>query len=371
MLSSILIARALAPAGLGELSLLQNLCLLISPLTHFGTKGNLLREIGRGEGPALLKTSNLLSIFCSLLGLVLLAPTSLFLPSHLGIIAPLCFLLHCAGESIEQKASRIYLLHICLEKEIWWSHRILILTALLKVLCAVCLANELLIPALFACGTLQSALQCLKNHTLVQKLPASLQPSTPANLTTLKTLLSESWPLTPPQILGQISKTSAPFLIASTWGNTALGIYAIALKHSIFYTLASQMLHERHLHKQTSQTALQYALLFTIPTLLTLPLIPVLYGPAFSACVLWSLCLIPTHILTVISLGHAQNLHTQNFSRLSVQKSLSSHLLTILLNLCLIPPYGLAGAVIASTLGLLLPLCLHPSKPLLPPPQQN
>jgi O-antigen/teichoic acid export membrane protein len=310
----------------------------------------------------------LLSLLCSITGFLLLAPTSVLLPTTLETLAPLCFLLHCAGEGIERKASRLYLLHLCLEKEIRWSHRIVILTALLKILCAFYLPNNLLIPSLFACGTIQSLLQGIKNHVLLKGVPLPLQATAPASLSTFQRLFSESWPLTPPQILGQLSKTSAPFLLASTWGNETLGIYALALKHSIFYSIATQMLHERHLDKQNWRNGLQYAALFTLPTILTLPLIPLLYGAAFYDALFWSLCLIPTHILTLVSIAHSQNLHTQNLSATAAQRSLLSHLLTLALNLYLIPSYGIAGSVIAAPLGL-VPLYLPRTKT--PPPSPS
>ena len=352
----LLVARQLAPEGTGNLAILQSLCLLVTPLILFGIQGPLIRELNKNFDPQLIRTANFMAWTTSLLSFLLLLPAAWLAPAQIQPLAPLCFFLYCLGEGYELKASRLYLLKHNLEAEIRLSNYSLLACGLLKALCAFSLPQYAIIPALFACSSLHCFLLRWKNSHLLP-LPSSSKPSRKI----LSQLISQNWLASLPQILGQISKCSSPLILAASHGSVAVGILAITLKHSVFFTIGGKMLQERYFNSQTGKLGFKYAMLATLPTLATLPLIPLLYGSPFKDAAFWSACFLPLHILSLVNLGQIQNLHARNLSQKAAAYGSLGHLSCILLNLLLIPYWGILGVAVASTLGVAVQVLSRPS----------
>ena len=347
LITGILLARALKPEGLGELSLLQSYCFLITPLTQFSTKANLLTALEKSNIQA--AASNILTFWGSLLGFLCLLPLCILTP-HLQTIAPLCFLLFCLSEGLEKKASKILLLKENLLPQISWQHKTQLLSSALKILCAYTLPLPLAIPALFGCQTIQSLMQRKWGEKQIKKLPELPKLPEPSWEDLIDLAKASLLPL-PSQILGQLCKSSGPILLMQFYGLGALGLYAAALKHGTLFSISQQLLYERHLNKQSTNLAIKYSLGTLAVAIPTLPLLSLLYGNNYPNIGWVAGLLIPSHMLSLLGAGQTQTLYNSVDQKKIPLVSSIAHILTLIANLTLIPLGGIVGIITATTLG--------------------
>ena len=351
ILSGVVLAHALSPAGMGQLNLIQGFCLMATPLLELGTKGNLYREIAGANPEKWIKAANTLSIITGSVALIGLLAT------RQPAITNLCFLLACYTLAIEHRATSIGLLKTNLTGKLKRDIVANTLGSAFRIAGAL-LANNpnTIIVLVFGSYIVEATIRRISNETLTKKLPGT-EPET------LKALTKESLWILPSQFAGQLTANANRFWIEASHGLAILGTFGVAQRQGIAFTLANQLLYERHFAKPSLKIACAFAASAALVTLLSCPLIPFLYGKGFHDAITWSIWLLIPNILGTLGATSNLKLVRNRQIKTSTLTLLTGTGVTLGLNALLISPFGIPGTAMAlaggSALQLLLQTNLH------------
>lgn len=200
-----------------------------------------------------------------------------------------------------------------------------------------------------------------------------------------KNLLKESWPLALTATFIMIYVRIDQLMLFQMKGAEAVGHYAAAVRLTEVFNIipAAFMISVFPLmskYFETSKESLtraytlsfRYMLMFIIPvavgtTLLSKPIISLIYGERFLPSVAALSILIWSEVFVFFGIVHKQTLISTNKQRLDFIFTSTSAVINVVLNLILIPRHGIMGAAIATafsyTWGLVLSLFLNVTRP--------
>jgi O-antigen/teichoic acid export membrane protein len=383
LVSSIFIARNLGPASLGELALIQTLILLVKPLLDTGTKGYLIREFVKDNqiasqlqwAKAATRVSTKTSIIIlAIVGLLstLLSTTTLLLPYGGAQNALPKFLSnpqtpllwgYCLGFVVlsnifEEKGYAQLLLLKDIKKYLYRNLVVSSSSSVLRVALALTISSHTLLIALFFTTMgLEHIVKGIWNKAAIKKYNSNspLMPKVCSKKE--KILLKESINHLPSELsLG--AEGQIPKLLLSNLGGEMLGNYTVAQKNTIISKTLNRMSHDNDLHNPSIKVGVKYALLAAILSILTPPLIPILYGEGFKDAVLYAYLLILPSILTIVGAKITTKLIKQSMTTAASKINIIGVTISALLCIALIPNYNVWGAVLGLSTGWIIQISL-------------
>ncbi len=185
-------------------------------------------------------------------------------------------------------------------------------------------------------------------------------------LKVMKNLLKDSWPLILSGIAVMIYMRIDQVMIGNMIGNVQLGIYSAAVKVSESWLflpmiIASSVLpaiikakkKNRKLYLEKLQTLYDLFTWFTISvaviiTFLSPFIIKILYGANYADSAIILSIIIWTGIFSFLGVASSQYLVAENITKVSFYRTGFGAIINVLLNIILIPIYGIIGAAIAT-----------------------
>lgn len=183
-------------------------------------------------------------------------------------------------------------------------------------------------------------------------------------------LARESWPLALAGIFIIIFTRIDQVMLSMMRGDAAVGYYAAsvnlvealgiipnAFMLSVFPLLSRFFATSRDIHKRTYALSFKYMAILAIPiavgtTLLANPIIPFIYGNQFLPSVIVLQILIWANVFIFTGTIHYQLLISASKQKYGFLFSGTTAVLNVVLNLGLIPRYGIVGAAIATAISL-------------------
>jgi len=201
------------------------------------------------------------------------------------------------------------------------------------------------------------------------KLKTKRHISWKVNFDKMKGLLSDSWPLILTIVAISIYMRIDQVMIKAILNVTAVGYYSVAvniaemfyiipviLTSALFPAIINAKLKGEKLYYDRLQKL--FVALFWIAlgiaifiSIIAKPLISVLYGPKYSESVGVLSLLIWASIFVFLGVGRSQWMISENLQLFSMFYQISGAVLNILLNMFLIPAYGIQGAAIATIIS--------------------
>lgn len=187
-----------------------------------------------------------------------------------------------------------------------------------------------------------------------------------ARFETMKELLKDSWPLILSGVAIAIYMRIDQIMIGSMLGDTELGVYSVAVKlseawyflpmiitASVFPAILKAKKKSKELYLERMQKLYDAFTWFTIPiaiivALLSSYIIGILFGDEFIQASLVLSILIFSGVFTFLGVASSKYLISENLTKISFYRTVLGLIINILLNVMLIPVYGIIGAAIAT-----------------------
>jgi O-antigen/teichoic acid export membrane protein len=381
LVSSIFIARNLGPTNLGELALIQTLILLVKPLLDAGTKGYLIREFvkdtqittqlqwARAATRVSTKTSMIVLVVVWLLS-TLLSTANMLVPEgtqndlpkilsnpQIPLLWGYCLGFVVISNIFEEKGYAQLLLLKDIKRYLYQNLIVNSGSSILKVALALTIGSPTLLIALFFTTMgLEHIVKGVWNRQAIKKYNNdTLIPGTCSKKE--KILLKESINHLPSELsLG--AEGQVPKLLLSNLGGDMLGNYTVAQKNTIISRTLNRMSHDNDLHNPSIKVGVKYALLATVLSMLTPPLIPILYGEEFKDAVLYAYLLILPGVLTIVGAKITTKLIKQSLTTAASKINIVGVTVSALLCIALMPSYNVWGAVLGLCTGWIIQISL-------------
>ncbi len=190
-----------------------------------------------------------------------------------------------------------------------------------------------------------------------------------ARLKVMKNLLKDSWPLILSGIAIMIYMKIDQVMIGNMLGQKELGIYSAAVKlseawyflpmiitTSVFPAILNARKKSRELYLKRMQTLYDFFTWFTISvallvTFLSPFIINILYGADYALSVPVLSILIFSGTFTFLGVASSKYLIAENLIKISFYRTNIGLIVNILLNIILIPKYGIIGASISTLIS--------------------
>jgi O-antigen/teichoic acid export membrane protein len=185
----------------------------------------------------------------------------------------------------------------------------------------------------------------------------------------MKSLLKDSWPLILSGIAIMIYMRIDQIMIGSMLSDQAVGIYSAAVKlsetwyflpmiitASVFPAILNARKKSKELYLKRIQTLYDAFTWFTISvalvvTLLSPFIINLLYGSAFAEAATVLSIHIWAGVFVFWGVASSQYLVAENLTKISFYRTLAGGIINIILNIVLIPIYGIIGAAVATVIS--------------------
>lgn len=187
-----------------------------------------------------------------------------------------------------------------------------------------------------------------------------------AKFETMKELLSDSWPLILSGVAVAMYMKIDQVMIGSMLGNEDLGIYSVAVKlaetwyflpmiitASVFPAILKAKKKSKELYLARIQKLYDAFTWFTIPVsiiiaILSPHIVGILFGDEFMQSSLILSILIFSGVFIFLGVASSKYLISENLTNVLFFRSLIGLFINILLNMILIPSYGIIGSAIAT-----------------------
>lgn len=382
LVSSIFVARNLGPSALGELAIIQTIIILLKPILDAGTRGYLIRELilspNKSTQLQWARAGESISTKVSLYVLLIIVFVLLILPCipqapYLQL--PINELLwgYCLGFVIfanlfEKKGHSQILLLTNIKSYLKRNLIINVASSMLKLLGALTIESKpLLIGFFFTTIGLEYFAKGLWNKIDLKKdnKPNNKPNNKPKNETALLKpkkikLFKEAIKYLPSE-LSLASEGQVPRIWLANLGDpigSTLGNFSVAQKNGIVMKTLNKISHDNDITNPSLKTGLKYATLGAVISALTAPLIPLLYGKDFSDATYYAYILIVPGFLTLIGSKISNKLIRQSMTGAASKINILGVLMSLALCWLLIPPYQVAGASIALSIGWLTQISL-------------
>lgn len=189
------------------------------------------------------------------------------------------------------------------------------------------------------------------------------------NKNVAKNLLKDSWPLILSSIAISIYMKIDQVMIKNILGNEQAGVYAVAVKLSeVWYfipslictSLSPAIIKSVTINKELFENRLKklYFLMFWISfsiasttTILAYPIIKILFGTAYIGAITTLQIYVWAGIGVSLGVAVSQSLLANNLTKISFYNTLLGAIINIILNIILIPKFGINGAAIATLIS--------------------
>lgn len=364
------IARYLGPAQYGLLSYASSFAGLFAIFASLGIDSILNRElVSRPENKEkLLGSGFIIKIVGSILAIVLIVITLFFIKADwttdvLIIISALSFVFNAFG------VIDIYFQSQVLAKNTVRVQIIsLIITSSLKILFIFLHLGIIY----FAIAYLVDAFILATGFIISYKKTGLHISKWKFDKGIIKMLIKNSWPLIFSGVAAAIYMKIDQVMIKNMMGNEAVGLYSVASKISeVWYFIPSlicaslfpAIVNAKNTNRVVYEKRLQnlYSLMFYISTLIAIPisiLASFIIVNLFGIEYLGSVSALKIHIWAGVGVfwGYAitQYLITENYTKIYLAITTIGAVLNIILNLILIPKYGINGAAIATVVSYII-----------------
>ncbi|WP_457549426.1 flippase [Archaeoglobus sp.] len=184
-----------------------------------------------------------------------------------------------------------------------------------------------------------------------------------------KYLLKESWPLTLTTVFVMIYMRIDQIMLSIMCGDSAVGYYSVAVSlveslgiipgafmMSVFPFLSEYFQNSKEVYKRIYKLCFKYMSMLIIPiavgtTLLAEPIIKLIYGYKYLPSVSALQVLIWSEVFVFIGVVYNQILISANKQNIIIILTGTSAIINIILNILLIPIYGIVGAGIATVIS--------------------
>lgn len=358
------IARYLGPANYGLLSYVMSFVGLFGFLTSFGIDGILGREIIKDHSrkDELIGTGFYIKIAGSILAIISIFVISIFTIKDIFTLG-LIWIFSLSFIPQAFNIIEIYFQSQVLSKKVVIAQILAnIVSLVLKVICIVFdkgifwLTLIYLVEASVYGLLLLVSFRSFGNH--IRKWRFSLSVA--------KGLLRDSWPLMLSSVAISIYMKIDQVMIKNILGDEQAGIYAVAVKLSeVWYFIPmlicgslspsivraygiSNTLFESRMKKLYSLMFWSSFTIAILTTILAYPIIKILFGSAYVGSVTTLQIYTWAGIAVFIGVAVGQYLLIANFTKISFYVTILGALINILLNVILIPKFGINGAAIAT-----------------------
>jgi O-antigen/teichoic acid export membrane protein len=196
-----------------------------------------------------------------------------------------------------------------------------------------------------------------------------VSPKLHSNFGVWKEILRESWPLALTGVFIMIYVRIDQLMLMSMKGANAVGYYAAAVRltetfsfipsafmMSVFPVMSSYFKTSKDSLTTSYRMSFKYMLMLIIPiavgtTLLSKPIISLIYGQRFLPSASALSILIWSEVFVFFGIVNQQTLISTNKQRIDFTLTSISALVNVVLNLILIPQYGIVGAGIATAIS--------------------
>lgn len=364
---SILIARYLGPAKFGILNYATSICLIASPLCYLGLEGIVTRDLVNNphQSGEILGTSFTLMLAGSI--------------SAFGLI----FLFLLFSNPQPEVRSLLFIIGLSLIFDSFYIFKYYYQAKVLMKYAAISMIITVLLASIFRLALIYSrqSLIWFGAAILVQKIifaltinffyksSASASSIWKFNLRRANSLLRDSWPL----LLSGLSVIIYMYIDQAMlmWlkGEQEVGQYAAAVKisevcyfiptiicSSVFPALVNIKRHNPNLYEQRLlrlyQLMILLALAIMIPITLFAPgIIRTLLGTDYMPAAQVLKIHIWSAIFVFLGVASGNYLIVENHTMTSFVRTFIGMLLNVLLNILLIPPYGIIGAAVATVIS--------------------
>ena len=363
----IYIARYLGPANYGLLNYVMSFVGLFGFLASFGVEGIVSREIikDHDKKDELIGTAFYIKLIGSFIAILSVFAVSLFTTKDiftLGLIwiFSLSFIPQAFG------VIEIYFQSQVLSKKVVSAQIISnVLSVVLKIICITFdkgifwLTLIFLIEASIHGTILLFSFRKFGNHIRDWRFNAGIA----------KSILKDSWPLMLSSVAIGIFMKIDQVMIKNMLGNEQAGIYAVAVKLSeawyfipvlICGSLSPSIMKAYSISKELFESRIKklYSLMFwssfaiaIITTFLAYPIIKILFGDYYLGSVIVLQIYIWAGISVFLGVVLGQFLLANNLTKIGFYNTLLGLLTNIILNIILIPIFGISGAAFATLIS--------------------
>ena len=360
------LARYLGPTDFGTLSYAIAFIAMLNPVVTLGLEGIVVRDLIRNpnHNAETLGTTFILQVIAGILtafiAYILLwwLRTDDVLVRQLAAILSLGFVLQCTNF-----IRYSYQAQVLSKKVVSIQMLALIVSSLLRVICIVFLADVIMFAWLIVA---ESALVSI--GLAIKFSPRRTNPLT-ASLKRVFSLLRDSWPLILSGLAVVTYMRIDQVMLGSLEDDKAVGIYAaaltvseawyfvpVAIVASVFPGIIQSKQNNPKIYHAKTQSLLSILFLMSVTvagciSLASVPVVELLYGNTFSGAAnvlaihAWS------GVLVAIGIASGRWFTNEGLQILQFYKTLAGAVTNILLNLALIPRYGVDGAAVATLIS--------------------
>ena len=366
-LVGVYVVRYLGPEGFGDLSFAISFVGLFATIAALGLDSIVVRELvnDHSRRDELLGSVFYLRIIGALIAIVLTITTAFILKeSYFNIILIAIIVTSTLFQSIN--VVEYYFQSIVQSKfNVYVQSSSLILASIIKVILV--LINAPLIY--FATVYVIEFIFLSAGYYMVYKINNLKITNWRFKLDTAIVLLKDSWPLILSGVVISIYMKIDQVMIKNILNSEELGYYAIAVKLSeawyfvpvaICASLFPAIINAKHISEKLYLSRLQklydilawLAIGIAIPvTFMTDFIITILFGTKFLPAAPVLTIYIWAGIATFLGVASSQYLIIENLTKLAFYRTLMGMILNVILNLLLIPKYGIAGSALATLIS--------------------
>ncbi len=386
LVAGVFVARALGPENLGILALVYAVCFVLSPCISLGCGLNLLKEVRQIKEPnkqqyllwALVAnklTYKLGWLTLSILLLILIGIQILGIEGNWSL-AILCLVCYLLGVTLELKGTSTTLIVTNLKEKLKRDCVGATICSSIKVASTFLITPEQIILGSFLANLGESIFLRFSNLQLSRPIATnSTNPEIEKNDPDQKieqqikqksrSLFKEGMHLLPTTLITEVSETIKKFTLAFSHspltqsigenredaGKKIVGEYSIAQRQAVLLTLTGQTLYERFAGATPLKIAAIYTLGAAIITALTLPLIPILYGPEFKDAMVTGAILLVPNSLTIIAQCLTAIMVSLSLTKKASKIRIASTMTTLIICPVLIPLLSIVGLALAVIIG--------------------
>lgn len=371
LVAGVFVARALGPENLGSLALIYSICFILAPCISLASGLNLLKELRNSSktqslawSEAANKLTYKLGTFIITLLIVVLLVTS-NLNEEIGLqISIFCIIFYLLATTIELKGTSTLLVVSDLKYKLKRDCVASTICSALKLASTTLPSPEYIILGSFVANLGESLFMRVSNLSHTKKLKGEmLKDDYTLNDTNqrdkIKILLKEGLHLLPTSLISEISESVKKFSLAFSpslsnerdIGKKMVGEYSIAQRQAVLFTITGQTLYEKFAGATPPKIAVFYTIGAAAITALTLPLIPLLYGPAFQGAITAGAILLIPNSLSIISQSLIAIMVSMSLTRIAARIRTVSAATTLLLCPLLAAKFSIAGIALAMLIG--------------------
>lgn len=362
------IARYLGPAQFGLLSYAQSFVFLFTAVSTLGLDGIIIRELVKDEGrrDLLLGTAFFLKLFGALLVLPLIA-LAIYFTNNDYLTSLLIFIIASATVFQSFNVIDFYYQSKVLSKYVALANTISLgVSSVIKVFL---LLNEASVIAFAVMTIFDAAILALGLIFYYTKISSLHLSNWKFNKKTAIKLLKNSWPLILSGLIVSMYMKVDQIMIKQMMSSEAVGQYAAAIRLSeawyfIPMVVVSSLFPAIINAKKTSHTLYiirlerLYTLMVWMAIAIALPvtflsnwIVNLLYGSAYIEASKVLVIHIWAGVFVFLGVAFANYLTAENLVIKAFYRSIAGLIINIILNLFLIPIYGVLGAAIATLCG--------------------